>query len=413
MKKKYLTLAGIISALILAGMFIGICLSPVPAPLLPPGTTFDPITDTSIDDNNMLVVTGTTTLQSEYTLFELRITDDSPSLSQETAPDPRGLRGNAWLNSQPGGRNRWKGFVNISPLLPGDYTVSLVTISVTNQSTLVFSDPIATQHFTLHDERAGAGTIRKKTRTVQPFIRINGPDQGPATTTGEITGITNLAPGSPLAWTIQVMANESGPSPRDTRGTTYVIRGTAEINRWTVIPGNATAEPSRYLFHITGIPGNATSPLGTISASAELSLPQLSGARQNATGTPQMPPTFITIDALPEIRTNGMYTVSGTTSVPAGEGLIVTVKPPSFDTDYNVSFDPQEKDRIAEFAGAVAMADVVNGSSGYNLWSCTFATYNLYQGRWEVNVSRDIIDPVTHDLAPGTLFTAKKFTIGS
>ena len=62
MKKQYLTYAGIVSALILVGMFIIIVLNAFPYQFLSPTITIDPITDMNVDENNRIILTGTTSL---------------------------------------------------------------------------------------------------------------------------------------------------------------------------------------------------------------------------------------------------------------------------------------------------------------------------------------------------------------
>jgi hypothetical protein len=410
MKKKYLTYAGIVSAVILAGMFIAIILSSFPTPYLPPGITFDPITDTSIDDNNMMNLTGMTTLPGDTLLF-LKINADPRSLSQGNATETPQVFCNPYITAAAGKNKPWKGFCDISRLPPADYTLSLMTFTVTDNLTIIYSDPIATQHFTLMDQSAGTGTIRKKTRVAPSFIRINPADQEPAAEPGNISGITDLAPGTPLLWSIHPVTGGTGNSTPEFGGTTRVIPGTAGINRWSAGPGTGALEPATYQFTITGNPiGNAT-PATTVSALLEFDVPPLSATPPNTTGIQQFTPEVITIDSLPDIRTNGKYTVSGTTTVPAGEQLRFLIQPASFTTDFNFTYDPQDKRQMPHLATAGGGTNVVNGRNGYNLWSFDFDTYGFDPGRYEVNISKNIIDPVTSDIVPGTLYTAKPFTM--
>jgi hypothetical protein len=404
MKKKYLTYAGIVSALILAGMFIAICLNAFHSPYIPPGITMDPITDMSIDDNNMLGLTGMTTLPGETLLF-VKIAGDPGTLSQGNATEIPPVVCNPYITAAAGRDKPWKGFCDISRLPPGDYTLSLMTFNMTDDFSIVYSDPLATQHFTLVDSYAGTG-IRKKTRAVQLFIRIN-PDGQELAVNGMISGITNLTPGTPLVWSIHAVMNGTGSSTPESENTTLVIPGTSGINRWSVQPGTGATKPGRYQIRIA-----ADQSGDAATAVAEFDVPSLSSAGQIPNGTPQVQPEVITIDALPDIRTNGKYTISGTTTIPAGEQLRFLVQPSSVTTDFNFTVDPQENRQLPHLGMVGGGTYVVNGSGGTNLWSCNFDTYGLDPGRYEVNVSKNTVDPVTMSPLPGTLFVAKPFTLG-
>jgi hypothetical protein len=404
MKKKHLTYAGIISALILAGMFIAICLSQIPFPFLPPGTTFDPITDANIDGNNMMVLTGTTNLPSEFTLLFVTVRASPPFLSQgNTTGTPEVISHDSQVIAEPGGKNRWKGIVNISSLSPGDYTITLSKYTVDENFKMNESHPVATQHFSLSDENAGAGNIRKKTRIVLPFIRINPVDQQPAAKKQEISGITSLAPGTPLAWSMRPVNGGTGNSTQEYQGTARVFSGTVGINRWSVLTGTSIPEPGRYQFRITGNPAADATP---ISAIAEFDIPPVPGTLQNTTGTAQFPREFITIDTLPDIRTNNMYLITGTTSLPAGNDLLFQIHPASFVSDYNFSFD-QQGNQIAEMSGVTGMVKIMNGSGGTNLWSIDVNSYSLIPARYEVNVSNDRYEFNSSEMVNGNVFSSR------
>jgi hypothetical protein len=364
----------------------------------------------NVDENNMMSLTGTTTLP-ENTQLALTVTASPRPLSQGNATGTTGVRGDAHIIAAAGGGNRWKGIIDISPLPPADYTITLVTIAFAENFTkIIESEPLVTHHFTLGDEHPGPDIIRKKTHAALPFIRIDPSDQKPATGSREITGITSLAPGTPLVWTMHAITNGTDNNTQESGGTTLVIPGTEGINRWSVLPGTDMPEPARYQFSINGNPIGNTSPAGTISASSDFEGYPVPGTLQKTTGTRQVPPGFITIDPLPEIRTNGKYVISGTTSLPAGEGLVFQIYPASFFTEYNFTFDRNKGER-ADFSGVTGMVGVVNGSSGYNLWSIDFHTYNLAPGRYAVNVSNDKFDPAASAMVPGDLFGSGIFTI--
>ena len=406
MKKKYLTYAGIISTLILVGMFIAICLSQIPFPFLPPTTTIDPITDAGVDQNNMMILTGTTSLPSEFTLLFVTVGASPPFLSQGTTTGtPEIISHDAQVIAESGGKNRWKGIVNISSLQPGDYTITLSKYTVDENFKMNESHPLATQHFTLSDEHAGTGTIRKKTRIVLPYIRINPVDQQPAAESREISGITSLASGTPLAWSMQPVNGGTGNSTQEYQGTAPVFPGIEGVNRWSVLSGTGNLKPARYRFRITGESAGDTTP---VSAVSEFDIP---GTLQNTTATPQVSREFITIDSLPDIRTSDMYTITGTTSLPAGDDLLFQIHPASFVSDFNFSFDQRGNQEVS-LSGITGMVKIMNWSDGHNLWSVDINTYSLVPGRYEVNVSNDRYGFDVSDMVYGNTFGSRIITVG-
>jgi hypothetical protein len=409
MKKKYLTYAGIISALILVGMFIAICLSQIPFPFLPPTTTMDPVTDASVDQDNMMILTGTTTLPSEFTLLFITVNASPPFLSQGNATGTPETRGDANLIAEP---NRWKGTVNISRLQPGDYTITLWKFTVDENFKMNESHPVATQHFTLIGADAGGrGVHKKQPRVPLPFIRINPADQQTAAEHREISGITSLVPGTLLTWSMHTVSNGTGNSKQEYQGITPVFSGIQGVNRWAVLPGTGNLKPARYQFYITGNPIGNASPAGTISATSEFDIPPVPGTLQNTTGIPQVPREFITIDSLPDMRTNDRYVITGTTSFPAGDALLFQIIPASFISDYNFSFDSRGNQATA-FSGITGMTEIMNGSSGTNLWSVDVNTYSMIPARYEVNVSNNRYEFNRTEMVYGTVFSSQIITVG-
>lgn len=417
MKKKYFTYAGIIAALILVGMFIGICLSSFPFPFLPPATTIDPITDISVDENNMMIVTGTTTLPDTTFNISLTVSPSPGSLSKGDASGMTDVRCSDTIMPGNGGRNRWKGVCDISELQPADYIVTFETFQITENFTHLGIHPLATQQFTLGDENAGPGIIRKKIPVTIPFIRINPADLVQTAETREITGITSLAPGTLLSWNIHTMTGETGNSTPEFEGTTMVIPGTEGVNRWSVVPGTVAMKPARYQIRITGNPAGNASAAGTVSAISAFEVHPVSGTVNTSSGTRQVSPGFITIDALPAVHTNGVYIMTGTTSLQPGKYLLVHVEPASFETDYNFSLDAKETGRNRTLSGAVVFSgmaggiSVVNGSHGNNLWSFRLETYHLSSGQYQLNVSTDDYDYAAKGIVYGDLFSVRKFPV--
>ena len=416
MKKNYLTYAGIVSALVLTGMFVSIWFSSSPFPFLPSATSIDPVTDANVDENNMLILTGTTTLPLNTFLF-LNITALPGSLPQDDGTGRTRDGSSVVITPGDWGRNRWEGQIVISDFRPAEYTVAMEVMKLADNYTIASRDTVATAHFVLGDENAGAGVVRKKTRAIPPFIRINPADRTPAGDL-KITGTTSILPGTPLDWKMSAVTDRAGSSPYEYGGTARVTGGTDGINRWAVLPGTFMEEPAQYRFSIAGNATADSPPAGSVSATAVLDVSPRQGTLQNTTGTTQASPAFITIDALPDIRADNVYMITGTTSLPAGEDLLVQVYPVSFETNYNFSLEGREAgaDRTlsgaAVFGGATGMTPIVNGSGGEeNLWSFRLETYQISGGQYRINVSNDRFGNAASVAIPEDLFCTRIFMI--
>jgi hypothetical protein len=402
MKKRYFAYAGIVSGVLLAGIFTAILLTGIPFPFQPPVITLDPLTDASVDDNGILILTGATTLPAAETSLNLWVTASNRSATPETAAGKTKQSGDAWIIPKEQGNNRWKGTIDITPLQPGEYTINLTTVVYSeNLTKRTESDPLVTRRFTLGDGQSGPGSIRKRTRVITPFIRVNSPDQDTAGNSPEISGITSLAPGSPLAWSLQAAGNATSSSTKVFPGNCTVITGIDGINRWYAVPGTGAMEPGRYRFNITGqSPGNGP---GTISATSEFDIPL---PRQNRTGP--RAGGFLSIDTLPEMRTDGVYVITGTTSLPPGEQLLVQIYPAS---GFDLLLD-REKGQTGDFSGASGMTAVEIGTGGRNLWAFEVQTYHFTADRYVVIVNNDKFDYDTFSIIPGDLSGSRKFYIG-
>ncbi|MCK9593497.1 MAG: hypothetical protein M0Q91_15955 [Methanoregula sp.] len=413
MKKKYLTYAGIISAVILIGMFIVISLTSVPSPFLFPTITIDPITGMNVDDNNVMILTGITTLPLDSHIA-LRVSASPQSVTGGNATGKTTATGDTQIFSGAGGSNRWNGFVDISQLQPADYTITLATIAYTENFTIVKSDPIASQYFTLEDENASQGSIRKKTMIKKPFIRVNSIDEMETGDRQRITGITSLEPGTPLLWTITEVGNETGSGLQSAQGITDVIPGTEGINRLSVAFDTAHMKPARYRISVSEDTGNKTQGITheeSISANSEFNLiPPVPGTK-NTTDPLRTSSRFVTVDSLPDMRIHDIYLITGTTSLPPGEDLLVQVHPSSFSSDYDFTINPKDKTQGGSFSGAMGGVRIVKGSGVENLWSFELRTYLMDPSIYEVNVSNDKIEFQPRETIPGDVFSSKKFTL--
>ena len=64
------------------------------------------------------------------------------------------------------------------------------------------------------------GASGKKSPEIKPFIRVNPIDKTPSAQNLVISGITSLAPGTPLSWRIQQVTNGTHNDVREFQGVT-------------------------------------------------------------------------------------------------------------------------------------------------------------------------------------------------
>ncbi|MDD5142130.1 hypothetical protein [Methanoregula sp.] len=305
-KKKYLFFAGVLSAIILTGMFLFIIVTAFFPSLFLPAIAIDPVTNANIDTHNRLVLTGTTTL-SDMNQIHLTIVRSSPGPVQGAGSPATEVRGFARLLSDTGERNPWKGYADISSLDPGDYLITFVKVTYSENFTKrTESEPLATLPFTLGDERAGPGSLRKTAIADIPFKRINTP--------------------------------------------------------------NATESP----------------------------------------GTQD----YITIDTLPEIQTDDVYTLSGTTSLPPGEELLVEVLPYVSGAGIDLVIDPKSQSQMTGIFSSVAgMVSVSDGSYGPDYWTFELETYLLAPGQYIMKVSNNEYNQANMTKPAGGLSSSRVFTV--
>jgi hypothetical protein len=174
-------------------------------------------------------------------------------------------------------------------------------------------------------------------------------------------------------------------------------------------------KPARYRIRVTEDTGDKTpeiTPEGGISAVSEFNLIPPAPGTKNTTDPLRTSSRFVTVDTLPDMRIHDIYLITGTTSLPPGEDLLVQVYPSSFKTDYDFTINPKNKTTEGgSFSGATGTVRIVNGSGSENLWSFELQTYLMDPSIYEVNVSNDKIDYQAGETIPGDVFSSKKFTL--
>jgi hypothetical protein len=187
----------------------------------------------------------------------------------------------------------------------------------------------------------------------------------------------------------------SGSFPFLTTGTVNPLSG-KNTNNTSVIGGNLT---------------NDTISPDDINCTSSVYPQGVCPSPELQSGSCTKPSRFITIDTLPDIWMNRSYTLRGTTDLPAGEELFVTVLP----LEYEVDVNPKNGSMSGMLSGAVGKVTVVNGNGSTNLWS-----FELQTGRMDpntrnyfVNVSNDRFDPRFSATVSGDTFCKQRFIVKS
>jgi len=410
MKKKYLTYAGIISAVILFGMFIMVFFIRSPVLFLIPAFTVDPLTDRSIDAHGFLVLSGKTSLPREKHIYSYVFS------SQDNGKNNIVARGNVWIIRNDGERNLWNGTINISSLEPAEYQIVFKTVDYSENFTkAVESGPIASVDFILGNSTCTGACIRKKEQIEIPFIRINPVSEEPGS--HEITGITSLPPGTPLGWKIEEKTGTAKTGHPGYGGICRVTRGTEGVNRWSFVPGISGISPGSYQITVTAdvVEDVLNNLPDIVSGSVEFNY--TSRQDRTITGNEKRPvpgtasQVYLTLDALPKMAIDEKYMITGTTNLPPGEMVYFQVCTPDMFKDYNVTFNPRDNSQVGEISGVLGCTIVENGSGKDNLWAFTFETYFLAPGLYEVKISNQRPEPDSLEIKSGNISYSRIFTL--
>ncbi len=411
MKKKYLTIAGILSAIILIAIFIMVFFITSPVLLLVPVITVDPMTDENVDENNFLMISGKTNLP-EMTHIVPSVYPASGQGSLDSGKKRRVARGDIWIQREAGVSRSWNGTIDIASLQPGRYEIAFTTIDYDENFTRVMeSETMVSVPFILGEATCTGSCIRKRTPPNVPFIRVNPypMDRDP----GMVTGITSFSPDSFLSWTIEGNSgtNLSGPSPFT--GTTTVYQGAEGISRWSVILPEGMS-PGEYRFTVTPDTGEGKADRpDVVSGSLEFQYPgwrNPSDLRDEKEVRPVINP-YITIDALPDMMVRGRYLITGTTNLPVNETIMVEIVHPNQMNTFNFTIDPRDSSQGGVFSGIAGCTAVLAGYRDENLWTFELQTYSLEPGRYEMTISNPEFQPGTPNLEAATASVSRIFTL--
>ncbi|MFZ2072885.1 MAG: hypothetical protein WAU64_00210 [Methanoregula sp.] len=407
MKKKYLTYAGIVSAIILVVMFALILLTGSFSVFS--SVTIDPIPDHAAGD--LMVITGTTNIMAGRTL-EL----DVVNLSSAPGTNSRVGETDAFIVRGGGLSNTWSGALDTSAIPPGEYQVnaysvndtgSRIALLATSQLTLTGTTPTLTE---------SPGTVVNQT----PFITVNPPG---TISLGEkllVTGTTNLPENTELLYLVIQQSNASvltvNPNTQEqdlkggvTRsGVIPVLPGIGDINRWSFAVDSTEFIPDQYqvivtLENISVENIGKEGPFGTAPLVVEEAI-----LNNSTTSIPESSLCqAITIDSFPAQLTNRSYTITGTTSLPAGTDLLFEVFPTEFDVNVNMGTPGMSGSSV----GASDDVEVVRGAGNTNLWSADVDLSKFPPNEYLINISNDRIDNRTYARIYGDIYCSERFTL--
>lgn len=386
-------------------MFIMVFSNNSPILYLIPVITIDPVTDSNVDDNNYLMLSGKTNLQQQTTL-SLDISPSGVDRTSDSDPPKQALKGDISITGTKGGWTLWNGTINLSPLELGEYLAQIKSLRYTDNFTKrIESGPINTLHFTVGNKSCREGCLRKRVAIIKPFIRIN-PDQEEQKNV-YLTGITSLAPGSYLDWKIEGDKSPSGSLVF--QGKTLVYPGLDGVNRWAVIPGNESIIPDKYTLTVTS---HIRGERENIHSNEISDLREFNYSRSNLEPIQGRNATFsLKIDALPQMKVNNKYLISGSTNLPPGERLFFEVTQPKLRDNYYFSINPKDKSELGYFSGIAGCILVQNGSGKENLWTIEMETYFMTAGPYEVNVSNMTPDQISIPVKQGTVSDSEEFIL--
>ena len=407
MKKRYLTWAGILSAGILAILFIYILTTG--SFTLFPTASIDSIPDHAAGD--LVVITGTTNYPAGTRLL-LDIIADTPV----PGDSPRAGGTDAYIVRGGGMSNTWSGALDTSAIPPGEYLVNAYWVNETHSR----SNLLATSRIRLTNITDPGKYMPQLMNHTLTFIRINRPG---TIYHGEkilISGTTNLPVGTELLYVVvqqsdkSVFAMDPKTGKQDLKGgfarsgLIDILPGENGVNQWSFAFDSTEAIPDKYEVIVT---------LGTISpndignvgpfGSESLTILEATSDRLTTPVPDNGPCQTISIDSFPATLMNKTYTITGTTSLQPGTELLFTVLPSEFD----VSMHRGTRGFSGSISGATGTLDVTRGTGDTNKWSADLNLATFPPKEYIINVSNDRIDPRTYGTIYGNRYCSKRFTL--
>ncbi|MDD1690991.1 MAG: hypothetical protein LUQ66_10060 [Methanoregula sp.] len=336
------------------------------------------------------LVTGTTSLPvGTEVLWE--ITPNSIFTNPNQSGEFTGAMANSQVTKGEGNTNRVSYAMDTWTLLPEQYNVSVSTV-VGNLSEGDYrtGNPTGNTLFTLKQGLASAGSPQ--------YINI---DPVGEKTTGDlliISGSTNFPAGTILM--IQVGSPGIGSG-----SDTMVREGTGGVNRYSMPADTALLKPGTQTITVTNMKGDLEKGdygLGDVNSTATFTLK----GNYLGTDTPVQPTItnddYIRINAIGDKTAMDQFLISGTTSLPAGTGLIWQVMP--YTGTVPTGLDMNAK-------GIMANNPVTKGDGTANRVSLAVDLGNMEPGEYIAIVGPMKGDPENRDIAMGDPVGSARFTV--
>jgi len=275
MKKQYLTAAGIVSAVLLAVIFICILLTGTFTVF--PTAAIDPVPDHSAGD--LVVITGTTNLPAGT-----RLDLDLFTLPFGSNKSVRAGLTDAYIVRGSGLSNTWSGALDTSGLPPGDYIVN-ARHSATENRTSSKGSCLASSRLRLTGTGSFPSQVSAGDGNRTEYLSVNSPG---TVVRGEkllVNGTTNLPNDTELLYmvvqqsdisvfTIDAKTGTQATQAGLTRsGIIGVLPGTGSSNTWSFALDTAEFIPDRYEVVVATTKENLTAKtydIGNVSGSSIL-----------------------------------------------------------------------------------------------------------------------------------------------
>lgn len=333
----------------------------------------DPVGDKNVGDR--FNITGTTNLPAgTEILFQAYPASYEPA---ETDPQTgaqsgefTGATGTIKVIRGTGETNTWSADLDLSTFLPTEYLVTAAVLTGdTSNGDFTTGNPSGRLKFTVHPASGTAGTSRHSDKAAAGGILI---DPIRDTISGkllEVTGGTNLSIGTDLLVKVVPVTVQNGKITGDYQNPenavmTKVVKGPGVNNRFSVNLDTRLLPVTDHIVTISNVKGTATGidfEPGMVTGSQVFNI--LADTARTADPNYNTSVPCIFINPFDEITAGDSFIISGTTNLPVGAKLRVSVIPAS-------SIDYEHPELSVPLS-------VVKGSPAANLFSGTLATKGL------------------------------------
>ncbi len=382
---------GIVAVVICVGMVTGFSVAK-------PFISVDPIGDKNVGDQ--VTISGTTGLPAGARIlvevYPSVYADQTGTGSGEFS----GATGTITIANGTGGANTWSFLLDTAPFKPMEYLVSVSSLKGdTSKGDYTKGDIFGSTRFILFPASGTAGTAgtsRPSDNAAPGGILIDAIRDTPAGDPLVVSGRTNLTAGTDLIVKVIPSSTDSARIASDYQNpeiaaVTKVVEGSGSGNRFSVSLDTGHLPVAEHIVLVSDVKGNAAginSLPGSFTGSAMFNI--ITGA--NATGkSGNDAGQYITIDPVSDTTTGDLLIVTGSTNLPGGTILMVSVGSPGIGSGSNTA--------------------VSTGTGGVNRYSLPIDTAILKPGTQTITVTTMLGDVSKGDYRPGTVNRTASFTL--